>query len=232
MSHYSNHQWKEFRDHIIELDGYKCAKCGRSNGEVILQVHHKTYIKGKKPWEYPLKDCMTLCKGCHATVHGIFKPQFGWEYVCDEDLEELVGTCENCGNDIRYVFTIQHEKWGTMEVGTYCCDKLTDSDVASNLMESLTSYRGRLRRFIDSSRWKLDNDTHTIRQGQFNIEIREDQQNFNLKIHTLESKKIYHTLSDAKSKAFEVIDSGQLIQYCDKNKINLEQSRKKNLRKV
>ena len=49
MSLYNRKEWKEFRDNVIETDGFKCTACGRSQGEVILQVHHKIYISGKLP---------------------------------------------------------------------------------------------------------------------------------------------------------------------------------------
>lgn len=105
-------QWTEFRRSVIELDGGKCTMCGRLEDEVTLQVHHKRYITGRKPWEYGTKDCVTLCKGCHATEHGIIMPQHGWEYGGEEDLGDLSGICEKCGTSIRYVFIVYHEKWG------------------------------------------------------------------------------------------------------------------------
>ncbi|OIN56385.1 HNH endonuclease [Arsenicibacter rosenii] len=220
MSLYRKNQWKEFRDEIIELDGNKCTKCGRHKNEVILQVHHKKYIKGRKPWEYPTEDCQTLCKGCHAAEHGLIKPQFGWEYIGDEDLEDLIGTCENCGSSVRYIFVIYHEKWGTIEVGTYCCDKLTDSTFASNLIESQTSFKGRKERFISSKRWKIRNGCFTIKQSHFEIEIREYCTFFYLKIHDLESTTPYESLNDAKSKAFDVIENGELIKFLQSKKID------------
>jgi 5-methylcytosine-specific restriction endonuclease McrA len=76
MSLYNDSKWKIFRDSVIELDGYKCSYCGRGSNETILQVHHKKYISGCKPWEYATEDCETVCKGCHASIHGIIQPQF------------------------------------------------------------------------------------------------------------------------------------------------------------
>jgi len=171
MSLYKNTEWKKFREEVIELDGYKCKDCGRSSSEVVLQVHHKKYVNGRLPWQYPLKDCETLCKGCHASRHGITKPQIGWEFICEEDLGDLTGTCENCGALIRHSFLIEHENWGTIEVGTFCCDKLTDSKIASNLLESQTSYKSRKQRFIKSNRWKVVNNTYQIKQSSFEISI-------------------------------------------------------------
>ncbi|MFN3195275.1 MAG: HNH endonuclease [Chlorobiota bacterium] len=120
MSDYLKKEWKKFRESVIESDGGKCVQCGRGEDEAVLQVHHKRYIKGRLPWQYGTKDCETLCKGCHAELHGHIKPRSGWDYLWDDDLGDLSGTCQNCGTSIRYVFHIGHEKWGFMEVGTHC----------------------------------------------------------------------------------------------------------------
>lgn len=227
MSLYKKSQWKEFRRNIIESDGNKCTTCGRSETEVTLQVHHKKYISGRKPWEYGSQDCITLCKGCHAAEHGIIMPKFGWEYIGDDDLGDLSGTCENCGASIRYVFLINHENWGTLEVGTYCCDNLTDTNIASNLMESLKSYEDRKERFLKSKRWKVEDNTLKIRQNLFDIEIRQFEKCCNLKIHNLQSNKAYESLNDAKCSAFEVIESGKLIEYLKEKNISFEESKTK-----
>lgn len=228
MSIYSKSQWKEFRDNVIELDGYRCTNCGRHKNEVVLQVHHKKYISGRKPWEYPTEECRTLCKGCHASEHGMIKPQFGWEYIGDDDLGDLIGTCENCGSSLRYIFIIHHDSWGTLEVGTYCCDKLTDSNIASNLMESQTSFRGRKERFLNSSRWKYIDGILKIRQNLFDIEIRQNDMSYYLKIHRLESKTKYENLNQAKSKAFEVIETGEFMEYLKRNNISFDEKKKPN----
>lgn len=48
MKDYNKSEWKEFSASVIELDGYKCTNCGRTNKEAILQVYHKKYIDGRK----------------------------------------------------------------------------------------------------------------------------------------------------------------------------------------
>jgi hypothetical protein len=227
MSVYTKSQWHEFRNGIIELDGNKCRHCGRKGTEVTLQVHHTKYIKGSLPWESAFEDCITLCSGCHAREHGIIQPQHGWQYCSDEDLEDLVGTCENCGAAIRYVFIIHHEKWGTLEVGTYCCDKLTDSTIASNLMESSKSFKDRKERFLKSRRWKLVEGIYKIRQNLFDIEIKEKESAFYLKIQEQQSHKKYESLPEVKSKAFDVIESGEFLTYLKKKNIPFAQKQKK-----
>jgi hypothetical protein len=227
MKLYGKNQWKEFQQSVIELDGNKCTVCGREKGEVILQVHHKKYIKRRKPWEYATSDCVTLCKGCHATEHGLIMPQFGWEYTGDDDLGDLSGTCEKCGTSIRYVFYIFHEKWGNLEVGTYCCDILTDTKIASNKIESMKSYEGRRDRFTGSKRWKQNGDNYSIRQSLFDIQIQETEKSYFLTIHNLKSEKAYDTLLDAQTAAFRVIESGELIEYLKKHHIQFEEPKRK-----
>jgi len=227
MSFYNKSEWKHFRDQVIELDNYTCKNCGRNASEVVLQVHHKQYIKGRMPWEYPLQDCETLCKGCHSSKHGITKPQVGWEFVGEEDLGDLIGTCENCGASIRHSFLIQHENWSAIEVGTFCCDKLTDTNIASNLIESQTSYKTRKQRFLKSKRWKSNSIEHTIMLGAFDVAIIEKESNFFIKIHNIESKTKYETLDIAKSKVFDVIESGAFIEYLKKHNVPMPESIKR-----
>lgn len=231
MSLYNENQWKQFRLSVIELDDYKCQQCGREESEVVLQVHHKIYKPGLKAWEYPTSDCITLCKGCHAQTHGIIQPTFGWEYMGYQDLGDLIGTCENrgCNSDIRHSFTIFHRQWGTLEVGTVCCDNLTDSEVASNLKESKIKYESRKQRFLSSKRWNNNEQIHTIKQGPFEIEIFETEDNhYSLKISGKISKIKHKTLTIAKSKVFEIIENGQLIEFFRTR--NLEFDKKKNKR--
>ena len=73
MQQYKNSLWEEFRESVLDSDNYKCVTCGRGASEVILQVHHKRYIHGRKPWVYEPNLCITLCKGCHARAHGIIQ---------------------------------------------------------------------------------------------------------------------------------------------------------------
>lgn len=229
MSSYKESQWKAFRQSVIELDGYKCHQCGRSKDEVVLQVHHLEYKSGLKAWEYPTEDCITLCRGCHAQTHGIIQPRFGWEYIGDEDLGDLIGTCENkgCGSNMRYSYTVFHPQWGTLEVGTICCDNLTDSEIASNSKESKLKYESRKRRFIDSKRWETDGQKQNIKQGLFEIEIFEAGNKFSLEINERKSKIKHNTLILAKTKVFEIIENGELMKFFKEQKEDFDKQKKR-----
>ena len=47
----------------MQRDGFKCIEC-KSVG-ITLHVHHKTYIWGNDPWDYPNENFITLCESCH-----------------------------------------------------------------------------------------------------------------------------------------------------------------------
>lgn len=216
--------WIDFRESVIELDGNKCSVCGRSRDEVVLQVHHLKYVAGQKPWEYATNECRTLCKSCHASEHGIIMPKYGWQYIGDEDLGDLIGTCDNCGNSLRYLFYIFHENWGTIGVGTHCCDTLTDSNIATNLFESQKRYDERKKRFLISKRWKEVDGILKIKQSNFNIQIRNVNSNFHITINDLKSKRAYESIEKAKIKVFDVIETGELVNYLKKCINSIENS--------
>jgi len=57
-------RWQKKRLKIMERDEFMCRSC--YDTENTLNVHHKYYIQGRKPWEYPEDLLVTLCEGCHA----------------------------------------------------------------------------------------------------------------------------------------------------------------------
>ena len=215
MHPYRTADWTKFRAEVLRLDGDSCSACGRDSSKgIVLHVHHKQYLAGHAPWEYPYELCEALCSGCHAAAHGLIPPKFGWEHVGWDDLEDLVGTCECCGTSIRYVFMVQHPNWRAMEVGEICCDNLTSSQVASGMMESKRRYSERLKRFVSSPRWSArPGDVKHITQKGLNIEVVPSDQVFRLRIEWQPGKKTFATVLDAKIKVFELIESGVINEY-------------------
>src|SRR5260370_4869913 len=64
-------EWLGHRREILKRDGYRCRGCGRDQVDAVdheLHVHHRYYVQGKLPWEYPDEALITLCKQCHAWV--------------------------------------------------------------------------------------------------------------------------------------------------------------------
>lgn len=203
---YRGNRWAEFRKELIELDGAACVKCGRSEANgATLQVHHKKYLAGKAPWEYPLELCETLCKRCHAAEHGKIPPIGGWEFVGEDDLGGLHGTCDLCHAELRYVFYVQHPAWEPMGVGTVCCDYLTGTEVASEKRK----YDDRLKLFKKSTRWAESDGRHRIRQKRIEIQIVLAEGGYRVQMNTTKGRTVYPDLDAAKDRVFEFIESGE-----------------------
>lgn len=56
-------RWQKKRLEVFKRDEFTCQKC--YDDESTLHVHHRYYIKGKDPWDYPLDAFVTLCEECH-----------------------------------------------------------------------------------------------------------------------------------------------------------------------
>ena len=209
---YGHINWIQKRKEIIALDNYTCSDCGRNSNDVVLQVHHLKYINGKFPWEYPIEDLITLCKGCHAREHGLIIPITDWVLVGYNDLGKRIGACELCETLIRHQYIIYHHNWDTLIVGTFCCDNLTQTLDASNHRKFLS----KRNRFLQSKRWQVQKNRYIIHQKGFSVLIWKYLSDWYIKIDSLQSNKKYSSLISAKSKAFEVIENKQLHQYLER----------------
>lgn len=221
MQRYRTADWRRFRGQVLAHHGGACQACGRDEGAgAVLQVHHRFYVAGRAPWEYDPDDCEVLCKGCHAAEHGKFRPAFGWEFQGWDDLEGLNGTCDCCGRAIRYVFLVHHEHWPAMEVGEFCCDNLTSTQVASGYMDSRRRYDSRLKRFIASSRWRRRRDgVEELRQRARTVELIPAGGYFWLRINGRSGQLRFSAPEAAKLKVFELIESGALDRYLAKARL-------------
>jgi len=71
--------WKKQRDNkrfggnrlkVLERDNYTCQMCGKTHHEIILNVHHTDGTgRGKKVHNNNISNLVTLCCGCHASLH-------------------------------------------------------------------------------------------------------------------------------------------------------------------
>ena len=59
-------RWNRRRMEIYRRDGFRCRRCGAKKK---LNVHHRWYVYGRKPWQYPDRCLVTLCEHCHNHVH-------------------------------------------------------------------------------------------------------------------------------------------------------------------
>jgi hypothetical protein len=56
-------KWQKKRLEILNRDRFKCTAC--HSDDIELHIHHKTYLRGREPWQYENDNLVTLCKFCH-----------------------------------------------------------------------------------------------------------------------------------------------------------------------
>lgn len=70
--------WLRKKYEVMYRDNFVCSKCLADNFESQLEVHHISYFKNKKAWEYPDYLLVTLCRDCHQLEHdkfNIYRPK-------------------------------------------------------------------------------------------------------------------------------------------------------------
>ena len=61
----------------MHRDDFTCVHC--FDDTTPLHVHHKYYVQGRKPWNYPDWALETTCAECHSALHDIEESnQFGY----------------------------------------------------------------------------------------------------------------------------------------------------------
>lgn len=210
----ANHkrQWKKLRAEVIEADGGRCIRCGKTSADgATFHVHHKAYIDGRAYWDYPLAMLETLCAGCHAKEHGIISPDCGWTLVGDVDLGSRVGTCDYCGTSMRYVFTVSHPNWPTIDVGQDCCNELTKTDEADERLRSIKTRADRRGRFVGFADWAIDEDgtCSTRFLGRIRVVLKPENGAWRIHVGGRRLKPPRETLTEAKGVAFDFIESGE-----------------------
>lgn len=218
LKQYRSINWRVKCDLIRRRDNNHCLLCGRAIDEgAQLQVHHLTYIKGCKPWEYPNECLITLCSNCHAKLHGHKRPDSGWIYDDLYDAGEFgAAQCELCGTQLRYVHTLHHPNWGIIMVGCECAETLQQGNEAERRLISLENSAKRYKSFVESPKWKHKKNCYSYEKDEKLVKIWENRFSFNIeffdlyideynnrKYYAAESFKHIKTLSEAKSMAFE-----------------------------
>lgn len=87
---YRRPEWQKKRLEIMQAADFSCQECG--NNTVTLNVHHRHYVKGAKPWEYKNHALVCLCEPCHKRRHNLvtrLKEVSGW--LSEPMLERLIG---------------------------------------------------------------------------------------------------------------------------------------------
>jgi hypothetical protein len=59
-------RWQRKRLEVMERAEFACEEC--SSATDTLNVHHRHYVKGRKPWEYGDDELRCLCENCHRII--------------------------------------------------------------------------------------------------------------------------------------------------------------------
>lgn len=83
-------EWQKKRLEALAAAGWKCGLC--CDTEKTLHVHHRAYVKGRKPWEYQTEELDVLCEDCHAEGHSL-KDKWNWlvRQIPVRAIEEMCG---------------------------------------------------------------------------------------------------------------------------------------------
>ena len=65
----SRERFGGLREAVLARDGYRARCCGARDD---LLVHHRSYDRQR------LRDLVTLCRRCHARIHGTLRPPFAF----------------------------------------------------------------------------------------------------------------------------------------------------------
>jgi len=57
-------RWQKKRLEILCRDDWQCRLCGECHSTLV--VHHRRYLHGREPWDYPDSFLVTLCADCHT----------------------------------------------------------------------------------------------------------------------------------------------------------------------
>ncbi len=63
-------RWQKVKNAIQIRDQFTCQKCGKKEGKA-LEVHHRHYMIGRDPWDYPEQLLVLLCRECHQEEEDI-----------------------------------------------------------------------------------------------------------------------------------------------------------------
>ena len=91
-------RWQRKRLEIMQRDDFRCVHC--CSESEMLSVHHRYYIAGRMPWEYPNWSLKTLCKVCHQASHEMTERRDEGSMIPNEDSFETIMDFLGAGVDI------------------------------------------------------------------------------------------------------------------------------------
>lgn len=92
-------KWQKKRLSIFERDNWTCQGCGRN--DLSLVIHHKDYLPGADPWDYPDEFLITLCETCHdkenQRLYAVI--EFLYDLVLNSEVHRLIGNIQCSQNE-------------------------------------------------------------------------------------------------------------------------------------
>lgn len=100
-------RWQKKRLEMLDAAGWKCKTCG--SGEKTLNVHHRKYRSGAKPWEYENTELDVLCEDCHAALHRL-RPRLDavLENLTSPQLMHVLGYAQTILSGQNEAMGVQH----------------------------------------------------------------------------------------------------------------------------
>lgn len=81
-------RWQKRRLSTLERYNWTCARCDSKTE--TLHVHHRYYVSGRDPWEYPDFCLVVMCQECHKHFGQVGRDSedgaivlSGWERLMD-----------------------------------------------------------------------------------------------------------------------------------------------------
>jgi len=67
---YNTSRWRKLKKKILSEQPY-CSRCGLSNKEVLLHVHHKMPARGNEDIFFDESNLEVICEHCHRIITNI-----------------------------------------------------------------------------------------------------------------------------------------------------------------
>jgi hypothetical protein len=88
-------RWQKKRLEILNRDEFTCQEC--LDKGTTLHIHHKSYIKGRDPWDYEDFNLITLCEVCHEIEEKIISQKKALKERLELKYQNLPQHCPACG---------------------------------------------------------------------------------------------------------------------------------------
>lgn len=61
-------RWQKKRTVLLEASEWECQRggCENKSAHPTLHVHHRVYLRGRDPWDYPDSAYQVVCDECHV----------------------------------------------------------------------------------------------------------------------------------------------------------------------